>query len=80
MLEIAEIVSQDTLRLPTEIAARFRPADRFIVWVEADTLHLKRITSLSVTDIVAEAPEGDPLSLAEINEIVHHVRRQRRAS
>ena len=80
MVEIAELTSQDTLRLPTEIAARFRPTDRFVVWVEGDTLHLKRITPPRVTDIVAEAPEGEPLSLEEINEIVHQVRRQRQTS
>ena len=53
MVEIAELTSQDTLRLPTEIAARFRPTDRFVIWVEGDTLHLKRITPPAATDIVA---------------------------
>lgn len=37
---------------------------------------LKRITPPPVTRIVAEAPEGEPLSMDEINEIVHEVRRQ----
>jgi len=79
MVEVAELTSQRTLTLPAEIAARFRPSDRFVVWAEGDTLHLKRITPPPVTDIVAQAPEGEPLSLNEINEIVHKVRRQRRA-
>ena len=78
MVEIAELTAQDTLKLPTDIAARFRPADRFVVWVEGDTLHLKRITPPPVTRIVAQAPEGEPIPLDEINEIVHQVRRQRR--
>jgi len=78
MVEIAELTSQHTLRLPTEIAARFRPSDRFVVWVEGDTVHLKRVTPPPVMSIVAQAPEGEPLSLEEINEIVHQVRRQRR--
>ena len=34
-------------------------------------LYLKRVTRLPVTDIVAQAPEGKPMSLDEINEIVH---------
>jgi len=76
MVEIAEIISRDTLRLPTEIAAQFRPSDRFVVWAEGDMLHLKRIMPPPVTDIVAKAPEGDPLSLDEINEIVHRLRQQ----
>ncbi|GAB4542471.1 MAG: hypothetical protein Kow0063_34480 [Anaerolineae bacterium] len=42
------------------------------------TLHLKRITPPRVTDIVAQAPDEEPISLEEINEIVHEVRRQRR--
>ena len=79
MVEIAELTSQRTLELPEKIAARFRPADRFVVWVEGDTLYLKRITPPPVTEIVAQAPEGEPLSLDEISEIVHEVRRQRRA-
>ena len=33
----------------------------------------------SVIRIVAQAPEGKPLSLDEINDIVHKVRRQHRA-
>ena len=79
MVEIAELTSRDTLKLPAEIAARFRPSDRFVVWVEGDTLQLKRITPPPVTDIVAQAPEAEPLTSDEINEIVHDVRRQRPA-
>ena len=78
MVEIAELTLQHTLKLPTEIAARFRPLDRFVIWVEGDTLHLKRVTPPPVTSIVAQAPEGEPLSLEEINEVVHEVRRQQR--
>ena len=78
MVEIAELTGQDTLKLPPEVAARFRPSDRFVVWMEGDTLHLKRITPQPVTSIVGQAPEGEPIPLDEINEIVHEVRRQRR--
>ncbi|MEW5988226.1 MAG: hypothetical protein AB1791_16480 [Chloroflexota bacterium] len=75
---IAELTPQYTLKLPIEVSYRFRPADRFIVWVNDDTLYLKRITPMPVTQIVAEAPLGEPLSLEEINEIVHEVRQRRR--
>jgi hypothetical protein len=78
MVEIAELTSQHTLKLPAEVTARFRPSDRFVIWVEGDTLHLKRVTPPPVTRIVAQAPEDEPLPLEEINEIVHEVRRQRR--
>jgi len=79
MIEIAEFTTSDTLRLPAEVAARFRPSDRFMVWAEGDALYLKRIAPRSVTDIVAEAPLGEPMSLEEISDVVHQVRRQRRA-
>ena len=79
MAKIAELTSERTLKLPPEIADRFRPSDRFVVWAEGDTLYLKRITPPPVTEIVARAPEGEPLSLDEINEVVHEVRRQSQA-
>jgi hypothetical protein len=78
MIQIAELTSQYTLHLPDEIAARFRPSDRFVVWVEGDSLYLKRITPPPVTKIVAHAPEEEPLSVDEISEIVHQMRRLRR--
>ena len=74
MVEIAEFTMQNTLKLPIEIAARFRPSDRFVIWTEGDTLLLKRIMPPPVTGIVAQAPEGEPLSLEEINDIVHKIR------
>lgn len=77
MIEIAELTPEYTLKLPPEVASRFRPSDHFIVWSEGDVLHLRRITPPQVTAIVAEAPEGEPLSLQEINDIVHRIRRQR---
>jgi len=46
--------------------------------MEGDTLHLKRITPPPVSRIVAERPEGEVMSLEEINNMVHSVRRQRR--
>ncbi len=78
MVEIVELTEQKTIKLPPDIAARFQPSDRFVVWTEGDTLHLKRVTPRPVTYIVDQAPEGEPMSLDEINEIVHQVRRHPR--
>jgi hypothetical protein len=78
MIEIAELTAERTLTLPDAVASRFQTADRFVVWLDGDTLHFKRITRPPVMDMVAEAPEGQPMSLDEINEIVHQVRRERR--
>ncbi|MCW5852244.1 MAG: hypothetical protein KIT87_19375 [Anaerolineae bacterium] len=77
MLEIAELTAQGTLKLPAEIASHFRPQDRFVVWVEGDSLLFKLITRPSIVDLVAEAPEGQPMTLDEINDLVHEVRQQR---
>ena len=68
MIGLAEFTSPDTLRLPAEVAARFRPSDRFVVLAEGDTLYLKRIVPRSVGSIVADAPEGQAMCLDEINE------------
>ncbi|HMQ55168.1 MAG TPA: hypothetical protein PKD98_24005 [Anaerolineae bacterium] len=78
MVDIAELTAPDILKLPAHLAARFKPSDRFIVWTDGDTLHLKRITPPAVTDIVGQAPVGEPLSLTEINEMVHQVRREQK--
>ncbi len=78
MPDIAELTDTNILKLPDKLAHQFHASDRFYVWVRGDSLHLKRITSPAVTDIVAEAPEGDPLSLYEINKMVHHDRRDRK--
>ena len=78
MMEIAELTTDDTLKLPAEVAGRFRGSDRFLVWADGDALWLKRIAPRSVTEIVAKAPPGEPMSMEEIREAVHLVRRKRR--
>ena len=79
MVKIAEMTATDMRKLPAEVASLFRPSDRFVIWTDGDTLYLKRITPPSVTRIVAEAPEGEPMTMDKINEMVHEVRRQRQA-
>ena len=76
MFEVATLKPNRTVELPDEIAKHFQPADQFIVWMEGDTVHLKRIAP-SPLRIVEDAAADDPLSLDEINDLVHEVRRQR---
>lgn len=76
MATVATFTQDQTLQLPLEIVKKFQMTDRFIVWQEGDTLHLKRITP-SPLQAVEQAPDDEPLSLDEINDIVHEVRRQR---
>lgn len=79
MLQIAELIAADTLRLPPGVAKAFRASDRFIVWQDGETLVFKRISPPAVTEIVERAPEGEPLAPEDISEIVHEVRRKGRA-
>lgn len=75
---VVEVSSDYKITLPLEITRRFRPSDRFFVWSQGDTLILKRIAIPRVTDIVAATPETHPpLTMEEIDEIVHEARRQR---
>ncbi len=77
MIKIVELSSDGRLQLPDGIAQHFNPTDRFLVWAEGDTILFKRIETPRVTDIVAEAPETvEPMSMEEISEIVHEVRRK----
>ncbi|MCL4267877.1 MAG: hypothetical protein KJ069_32220 [Anaerolineae bacterium] len=78
MNELAILRQDHTLELPSEIAVHFQPADRFIIWRDGDTLLLKRVAS-SPLDKAADLSVDDVLSLDEINEIVHEVRRTRPA-
>lgn len=76
MTTIAFFIADQTLQLPTRIAQQFQMSDCFIVWQDGDTLHLMRITP-SPLQAVEQAPDEEPLSLDEINDVVHEVRRQR---
>lgn len=77
MFEIAKLTPLRTLELPPAIASQFAPSDRFIVWMDGDTVHFKHIASLPL-QAIEDAPADEPMSLEEINEIVHTVRKERR--
>jgi hypothetical protein len=74
---IVELGPDNQLTLPDEVARRFRPTDRFLIWPQGDTLILKRVAVRRVTDIVEAASEDEaPLTLKEINTIVHQARKE----
>ena len=79
MFDIATFTTKRTLELPAAIAQHFQPADRFIVWLEGDMVHFKRI-SHSHLQAVETAPTEESMSLDEINAIVHEVRKRRHTS
>ena len=80
MFEIAKLTPLHLLELPSAIASQFAPGDRFIVWMEGDTVHFKRIAS-SPLQAVEDAHDADePMTLEEINDVVHKVRRELKAA
>jgi hypothetical protein len=76
MFDIATMTPMGTLELPAAIASRFHLHDRFIVWMQGDTLHLKRIETASPLQAVADAPDEEPMSLDESDAIIHAVRQR----
>jgi len=76
MADLATLKDDHSLLLPAEITKYFKVSDRFLVWREGDTLLLKRISG-SPLKAVEQAPAGEALSMAELNDIVHKVRRKR---
>lgn len=77
MFELATLQQDSSLKLPDALVQKFHPFDRFIVWIDGDVLHLKRIEP-SPLQIVEQAPDDEPLTLDAIDEIVHAVRRLHR--
>jgi hypothetical protein len=75
-IQVIELGADNTLTLPAEIAQVLRPGTRIVVMKQGDTVVLKRIDVLSHLDRVAAIPDSEALTLEEINEIVHEVRRQ----
>jgi len=76
MIQVVKLTQQGTLKLPADLAARFQPRDRFAIWAEGDTLHLKRITAPPVTRIVEQADPSEPMPEDELNDIIHELRRR----
>lgn len=75
MFESAKLAPLRTLELPATIADQFAPGDRFMVWREGDTVHFKRFAA-SPLQAVTDAPADEAMTIEEINEIVHSVRKE----
>ena len=75
MFELAAMSTDSSVQLPEEIARHLAPSDRFIAWMEGDTVHLKRIAPSPLSK-VESAPQDTPMSLEEINDLVHRARQQ----
>ena len=67
------------LTLPQEALRGIRPEDEFTVITAGDTIILKKVTTLRLSELAARAPQDKPMSLNEISKEVHAYRRSRRA-
>jgi len=78
MSDIAQLTADGKLALPDAVVSRFHPLDRFFVWTEGDTVHLKRLTPSRLNELATSSPQDEPLSLDEIAEEVHLHRSEQR--
>jgi hypothetical protein len=75
-IAVVELMEKNILHLPDNLVSGLHTGERFIVLRNGDTLLLKRIQPARITDIVAKTPPSEPpLTMEEIHEIVHEVRR-----
>ncbi len=78
---IVELSREFTIKLPNELSNQFHPADRFVLFPQGDTLILKRLNVLPITQIVEQATEQvPPPTMDEIDEIIYQVRQARKRS
>lgn len=74
---VVELAENNIFQLPAGLVGDFHPGERFLVLRMGDTILFKRMQPRRITDIVANAPATEPpLTMEEISEIVHDVRRQ----
>ncbi len=78
-ISVIELNADNSVKLPANIAQWFKLADRFLVTIQGDTLILKRINPINVLDVVAATPDDEPLTMEDINAIVHDMRQQYRS-
>lgn len=81
MNNLATLTTPTTLKIPEEIAAHFQSNDEFYVWLEGDTIHMKRVKKASFTDLLnrqSEVSDETPPTMEEISKIVHEVRQEYR--
>ena len=77
MFDFATFTTKRTLELPAAIAQHFQPSDRFIVWMEGDMVHFKRISHSPLQAVETAPADEASLSLEEIDAIVHDMRKRR---
>jgi hypothetical protein len=64
------------IKFPKTFERFIKPDDELLVWYEDDTISLKRIRGKSTLDLAEKIPDKNPISLEEMDRIVHKVRQK----
>ena len=77
-MEKIKVGEDYTIELPAELRRLIKPEDEFLISVAGDTIKLRKIKKPSILNLAPKMKDDAKPSIAEINEIVHRVRRIRR--
>jgi hypothetical protein len=72
-------MSGGTLTLPPETIKDVSPDDEFTITTTGDTIILKKVKPLRLSELATRAPKSKPMSLKEISDEVHRYRRSKHA-
>jgi hypothetical protein len=73
-------VVNGALELPTEALEWVQPDDRLMVFIEGDTLLLKKVRPSRLSELAGRAPGDAEMPLQEIVDEVHSYRRDKRCA
>ncbi|MDI6791443.1 MAG: hypothetical protein QME81_01055 [bacterium] len=78
-MELVRLSSDNKIELPSDIAIKFQPDDRFLIATDGETVLLKKAFKTKITDFAERLPDEEPMSMKEIVDAVHECRRERKS-
>jgi len=78
-MQTLKINKDGTLTIPKALRSFFKPSDKFIWFMEGNTLIIKRINPPNLSDIAKRVKEK-PLPLKEIEKEVHAYRNEKKSN
>ena len=77
-MRFVELKSDNTLKLPDEIARLFNPLEKFVIIADSDGLFLRRVAKPALSELAKQVLDSNPPSLEEIADEVHKYRKEKR--
>lgn len=77
-MRFVELATDNTLKLPDEIARFFNPPEKFVIIADSEGLILRRVTKPTLSELAEQAPDSNPPSPEEIADEVHKHRQEKR--